>query len=133
MQSCIINDILLTYRQMNNNSTIYKDSPLGKIPDDWEVNTLGEISEIDPDTLSFNTNPEYKCTYITLEDIDIGDMVEITKEEEIFKYVVRNKKIVSPEDFSILKTQGDKETVTLMTCWPLGAGIKRLVVVAERI
>ena len=71
--------------------------------------------------------------FTRLEDIDIGDMVEITKEEEIFKYIVRNKKIVSPEDFSILKTQGDKETVTLMTCWPLGAGIKRLVVVAERI
>ncbi len=56
--------------------------------------------------------------FTRLEDIDIGDMVEITKEEEIFKYIVRNKKIVSPEDFSILKTQGDKETVTLMTCCP---------------
>jgi LPXTG-site transpeptidase (sortase) family protein len=71
--------------------------------------------------------------FTKLENIDIGDIVEITREEEIYKYIVRNKKIVSPEDFSILKTQGDKETVTLMTCWPLGAGIKRLVVVAERI
>lgn len=71
--------------------------------------------------------------FTKLENIDIGDMVEITREEEVYKYIVRNKKIVSPEDFSILKTQGDKETVTLMTCWPLGAGIKRLVVVAERI
>ncbi len=71
--------------------------------------------------------------FTKLENIDIGDMVEITREEEVLKYIVRNKKIVAPEDFSILKTQGDKETVTLMTCWPLGAGIKRLVVVAERI
>ncbi len=28
---------------MNNNNTIYKDSPIGKIPSDWEVKTLGEL------------------------------------------------------------------------------------------
>jgi type I restriction enzyme S subunit len=28
---------------MNYNKTIYKDSPLGKIPVDWEVKTLGEL------------------------------------------------------------------------------------------
>ena len=28
---------------MNNNKTLYKDSPLGKIPSDWEVRTLGEL------------------------------------------------------------------------------------------
>lgn len=71
--------------------------------------------------------------FTKLEDVDIGDVVEIKKEEEIFEYIVRNKKIVDADDFTILRSQGDKETVTLMTCWPLGAGIKRLIVVAERI
>lgn len=28
---------------MNTNKTTYKDSPLGKIPGDWEVKRLGEI------------------------------------------------------------------------------------------
>lgn len=31
---------------MNNNNTIYKDSPLGKIPDDWEVKQLGELGQL---------------------------------------------------------------------------------------
>jgi len=31
---------------MNNNNTTYKDSPLGKIPVDWEVKTLGELCKI---------------------------------------------------------------------------------------
>ena len=48
------------------------------------------------------------------------------------EYVVRRKKIIEPEDFSVLQPTGDKETVTLMTCWPLGIGTKRLIVVAER-
>lgn len=34
------NDIMLTYKQMNNNKTMYNDSPLGKIPSDWEVKEL---------------------------------------------------------------------------------------------
>lgn len=82
----------------------------------------------------FNRHSNLPETIFTkLENVDIGDSVEIMKEEQTLSYIVRNKKIVTPDDFSILKTQGDKETVTLMTCWPLGVGTKRLIVVAERI
>ncbi|HBB64819.1 MAG: hypothetical protein UR34_C0012G0004 [candidate division WS6 bacterium GW2011_GWC1_33_20] len=82
----------------------------------------------------FNKHDNLPETIFTkLEDIDIGDSVSIRRDDNELKYIVRNKKIVSPEDFSILKTEGDKEIVTLMTCWPLGVGTKRLVVVAERL
>lgn len=67
-----------------------------------------------------------------LGNIDIGQEVDIKKDEKVLKYVVRSKKIVSPDDFSILEEQNNKETVTMMTCWPLGIGTKRLIVVAER-
>ncbi len=70
--------------------------------------------------------------FTKLENIDIGDDVYITKDNQELHYVVRKKKIVESTDFSILDTQGNKETLTLMTCWPLGIGTKRLVVVAER-
>ncbi len=67
-----------------------------------------------------------------LNGIDIGQEVDIKKDDKILKYIVRSKKIVSPEDFSILESQGNKEMITMMTCWPLGIGTKRLVVTAER-
>jgi sortase A len=70
--------------------------------------------------------------FTRLEDIDIGDDVYIIRDNQELHYIVRKKKIVEATDFSILDTQGNKETVTLMTCWPLGIGTKRLVVVAER-
>ena len=70
--------------------------------------------------------------FTRLEDIDIGDDIYIEKDGNQLYYIVRKKKIVEPDDFSILDTQGNKEVVTLMTCWPLGIGTKRLVVVAER-
>jgi LPXTG-site transpeptidase (sortase) family protein len=77
-----------------------------------------------------NNLPE--TIFTRLENIEIGNKVYIDRDGDRLEYIVRNKKIVSPEDFSILQTQNDKETVTLMTCWPLGVGTKRLVVVAER-
>lgn len=70
--------------------------------------------------------------FTRLENIEVGDSVSIEKDGKIFKYKVKQKKIVEPDDFSILASQGERETVTLMTCWPLGIGSKRLIVVAER-
>lgn len=67
-----------------------------------------------------------------LNDIDIGQKIVVNREEKVLEYIVRNKKIVDPEDFTILQPVNNKETVTLMTCWPLGIGTKRLIVVAER-
>ncbi|MGI6423255.1 MAG: sortase [Candidatus Dojkabacteria bacterium] len=82
----------------------------------------------------FNKHSNLPETIFTrLEGVDIGDSVVIKRDNIDIKYLVRNKKIVSPDDFSILKAQGDKETITLMTCWPLGVGTKRLVVVAEKL
>jgi LPXTG-site transpeptidase (sortase) family protein len=57
-----------------------------------------------------------------LGNIEVGEEVDITKDEEVLKYIVRSKKIVSPDDFSILESQNGKETLTMMTCghWVLG-------------
>jgi LPXTG-site transpeptidase (sortase) family protein len=67
-----------------------------------------------------------------LNDIDIGQKVVVNRDEKVLEYIVRNKKIVEPDDFAILQPVQNKETVTLMTCWPLGLGTKRLIVIAER-
>ena len=67
-----------------------------------------------------------------LNDIDIGQKVVVNRDDKVIEYIVRNKKIVDPEDFTILQPVNNKETITLMTCWPLGIGTKRLIIVADR-
>lgn len=76
-------------------------------------------------------NPE--IVFTQLENIQIGDEVIIEKDGVEYRYVVRKKKIVEPDDFSILEQQKNKETVTLMTCSPAGIATHRLIVIAERI
>lgn len=81
----------------------------------------------------FSRHKDYPETIFSrLGNIDVGQNISIRKDNKTLEYVVRRKKIIEPEDFSVLQPTGDKETVTLMTCWPLGIGTKRLIVVAER-
>ena len=83
-------------------------------------------------TSFFRSNPDLPETIFTrLENVDIGDEVKIEREGEILSYTVRRKHIAEPEDFSVLQPSSHRETVTLMTCWPIGIGSKRLIVIAE--
>lgn len=81
----------------------------------------------------FDRNKDLPETIFSrLDGVDVGNDVIVHKDGKDIKYVVRSKKIIEPSDYSVLQSQGDKETVTLMTCWPLGVPAKRLIVVAER-
>lgn len=81
----------------------------------------------------FSNNQNLAETIFTrLDDVKIGDTIEIERDQQRVYYTVRKIKIVEPDDFSILAPQGTKETVTLMTCWPTGISAHRKVVIGER-
>jgi len=63
--------------------TGYKQTEVGVIPRDWEVKKVGEISDIDTDTLSSSTNPDYCFQYISIDDVDNGLLRN--KTEMLFK------------------------------------------------
>jgi LPXTG-site transpeptidase (sortase) family protein len=75
-------------------------------------------------------NPE--TIFSRLEKIEIADTVSIERDGKTLTYVVQKKKISEPNNFDVILGATDKETITLMTCWPLGIGSKRLIVIAER-
>lgn len=80
----------------------------------------------------FRSHPDLPETIFTrLEDVDIGDTVKIERDDRVLSYTVRRKHIAEAHDFSVFNTTSNKETVTLMTCWPIGIGSKRLILVAE--
>ena len=49
----------------------------------WETKRLGDISDINPQNFSSNTNPDYKFNYITLEQVDSGKLLGYS--EEVFQ------------------------------------------------
>ena len=76
----------------------YKDTPIGKIPADWEVKKLGEVADIDKESLSSNTPKDYKFDYISLSDVDSEDFnIQTTK--QIFETAPsRARRIVRKDD-----------------------------------
>jgi type I restriction enzyme S subunit len=55
---------------MTNNPTTYKDSPLGKIPSDWEVMEFGEFAETEKGKYVTNENENLRC--LELEHFEQG-------------------------------------------------------------
>jgi LPXTG-site transpeptidase (sortase) family protein len=44
---------------------------------------------------------------------------------------VREKNVITPGDVSVLERNKKKSEITLMTCWPIGTTLNRLIVTGE--
>ncbi len=70
-----------------------------------------------------------------IHELDKGDTLLVQRDGKIFKYEVTGKKVVEPEDLSVLRPAKDHR-LTLITCYPtyyLGPAPKRLVVFSKMI
>ena len=62
-----------------------------------------------------------------------GDVITVQREGKEYHYMVVGKKIVDPEDMSVIRSTADPE-LTLITCYPtyyIGPAPQRLVVFAK--
>lgn len=58
----------------------YKETELGKIPEDWEIYRLSDVSLIDPENLNSSTSHDYQFEYISLENVDRGILLGTTSQ-----------------------------------------------------
>ena len=72
----------------------------------------------------------YNTVFALLPKISVGDEILITYNQTDYRYLVTEKKEVSPKDVSVLK-QGDSKNLTLVTCTPVGTALRRLIVTAS--
>lgn len=74
-----------------------------------------------------------QIVFSRLDTVSIGDTMSIERDGKELRYVVSGKKIIEPQDLSFMSERPGKERAILLTCWPLGIGTKRLIVIADRI
>lgn len=70
-----------------------------------------------------------------LARIRVGDLIAINTERQRYQYMVRETRIVEPDDLSVLQN-GPVPSLTLITCYPfrfIGPAPKRFIVHAERV
>ncbi|KKT93511.1 MAG: Sortase family protein [Parcubacteria group bacterium GW2011_GWC1_45_14] len=75
----------------------------------------------------------YNAVFYLLGKLEERDNITIFYEGKRFEYAVSEKKIVNADEVGYLKGDPQEKTLTLMTCWPAGTTLKRLVVIAEQI
>ncbi|NVP17911.1 sortase [Candidatus Gracilibacteria bacterium] len=74
---------------------------------------------------------DYNDVFSTLDNVVFGDEVIVYYGQEKYTYKIREKKVIKPGDVSVLKRNNDKSEITLMTCWPIGTTLNRLIVTGE--
>lgn len=76
---------------------------------------------------------KYKFAFVLLSKLEAGDLFFLTKDGVRYTYKVYEKRIVKPDDVSVLGPTDKPATATLITCDPPGTSLNRLIVVGEQI
>lgn len=69
--------------------------------------------------------------FYLLSKLEPGDKITLFYQNKPYIYTVNQKKIVNPKDLSYLQNKTTVPTLTLMTCYPPGTDLKRLIIVAN--
>lgn len=72
----------------------------------------------------------YRFAFAKISELKNGDEFSIKTPKATYTYKIFSSEIVWPTQVDKLP-QGDKSTVTLVTCWPLWTNFKRLLVNGE--
>lgn len=70
----------------------------------------------------------YNAVFYLLSKLEPEDEIDIFYKGEKLAYTVTSTQIVDPESVEFLKPKSAGDTITLMTCWPAGTTLKRLIV-----
>ncbi len=73
----------------------------------------------------------YNDVFSTLDNVVYWDEVIVYYGQKKYKYIIREKKVITPWDVSILKRNKKRNEISIMTCWPIWTTLNRLIVVWE--
>ena len=74
---------------------------------------------------------DYNEVFALLDNLEFGDEIIVYYNQHKYTYVIREKKIVRPTDVKAIVRDDSKKELSLMTCWPVGTTLKRMIVSSE--
>lgn len=81
--------------------------------------------------VDFSEAARYNAVFYLMNKLEPGDEVQLFYEDKEYRYQVTETKKVKSDAIEYLEQDKTKKTLTLMTCWPAGTTLKRLIVEAE--
>jgi LPXTG-site transpeptidase (sortase) family protein len=95
-------------------------------------NQPGNVFLFAHSAVNFYERRKYNVYFYLLDELEKEDEIYVSYQGEIYMYSVLEVKRVDPSEVEYLGRYLPQDTLTLMTCWPAGANIKRTIVVAVR-
>lgn len=94
---------------------------------------LGNVFLFSHSGVDFLEANRYNALFYLIDKLVTDDEIILLYRGEKFVYRVVEKKMVAPDSLEYLGGDNTTKTLTLMTCWPAGTTLKRLLVVAEQV
>ncbi len=91
----------------------------------------GNVFLFSHSSADFLTATRYNSVFYLLDKLVPGDEVDLYYQGKQYTYELRKKVFAKPDEISYLTGDSNKQTLTLMTCWPPGTSLKRLIWQAE--
>lgn len=76
---------------------------------------------------------KYNAVFYLLYKLEKGDKITLYFDKEKIEYSVKELRYTTETDIDYLTKQADNNRLILMTCWPPGTTLQRLLVIAEPI
>ena len=73
----------------------------------------------------------FNAIFSLIDKVVYDDEIIIYYNQKKIRYKIKEKKVISPWDVSILKRDNNKAELTLMTCRPIGTTLNRLIITWE--
>ena len=96
-------------------------------------NQEGNVFLFAHSAVNFYERRKYNVYFYLLDELEKEDEIYVSYQGQIYQYSVLEVKRVNPSEVEYLGKYLPKDTLTLMTCWPAGANIKRTIVTAVRV
>ena len=75
---------------------------------------------------------QYNDVFALLDKLSPGDEIIVYYWQKKFTYTMKEKTVVKPGNVKALQSRDpNKKELSLMTCWPIGTNLNRLIVFAE--
>jgi len=88
----------------------------------------GDLFVFAHSSVNFYDALRYNSIFYLLTKLEKNDPVYVFYQKKKYTYTVTGKQITDPEKVFISGQTAGTQTITLMTCWPPGTSIKRLLV-----
>ena len=92
------------------------------------IENTGKAGKVGNYAIAGHRNYTYGRNFNRLDEMKMGDSIEVDNGEQQFEYIVTEKLYVKPEDVWVLEGNGEDKEITLVTCHPMENPTHRLII-----